>query len=128
MSCFAPSLNLPRLHPFPTAASIPTLERLRLTTDLRTLALEKPTQVGGYPMTAIGDLARHCRSARDVDEELERAARYRSRAEKLRLLAQNIDAQAIRRALLSVAEEYEDMAAIIEAAEAKTSRTQTRQP
>jgi len=67
-------------------------------------------------------------SARDVGEELERAARYRSRAEKLRLLAQNVDAQAIRRALLSVADDYEDMAKIIEAAEAKTSRTQTRKP
>jgi hypothetical protein len=63
-----------------------------------------------------------------VGEELERAARYRSRLEKLRVLAQNVDAQEIRRALLSVAEDYEDMAAIIEAAEAKTSRTQTRQP
>jgi hypothetical protein len=66
-------------------------------------------------------------SARDVREELERAARYRSHAEKLRLLAQNIDAQKIRRALLGVAEDYDDMAEMIEAAEANT-RTQTRKP
>jgi hypothetical protein len=63
--------------------------------------------------------------ALDVREELERAERYRSRAEKLRLLAQSVRAQEVRRALLGVARDYDNMAEMIEASEAKTNRART---